>query len=107
MQQTILIVVASLAALWLITSTATRITTIIARERTRRDLMAYVAEKAMTPEEAARLIELAENLEMRKQVLDVAAWDPSWESWRETVKGVMKDGDSAQTRSSSAKSKHA
>lgn len=44
------------AVLWLVLATITKITQTHARERTKREIAAYVAEGSMTPEHGERLL---------------------------------------------------
>ena len=70
---------------WAVVATAH----VLAREKTRRELMAYVAEGTVSPQDAARLIELAEQSELRKKVLDTAAWDWDTESYHRALDKVF------------------
>ncbi len=70
---------------WAVVATAH----VLAREKTRRELMAYVAEGTVSPQDAARLIELAEQSELRKKVLDTAAWEWDTESYHRALDKVL------------------
>lgn len=61
----------------------------VSRERTRREIMAYVAEGAMTPADAARLIEIAEQAELRKKIMDDASWHGIDENYTATLERVL------------------
>lgn len=60
----------------------------VSRERTRREIMAYVAEGTISPEDAARLIEIAEQAELRKKILSDASWGGG-ENYRKTLDRVL------------------
>lgn len=60
-----------------------------ARERTRRELFAYVAESSLTMEQAERLIALCEHSDLRREILATANHDWDWDRWRETVRNVV------------------
>lgn len=72
-------------AAWAVVATSQ----VVSREKTRRELMAYVAGGSLSPQDAARLIELTEQSELRKKVLDAAAWDWDSDSYRQTLERVF------------------
>ena len=61
----------------------------VSRERTRREIMAYVAEGAMSPADAAKLIEISEEAEFRKKVMDDASWGGINENYTKTLERVL------------------
>jgi hypothetical protein len=83
---------------WAVVATAH----VLAREKTRREIMAYIAEGTISPQDAARLIELSEESELRKKVLDTAAWDWDTESWHRAVDKVF-DGKGPPAKPDAAK----
>ena len=68
----------------------------VSRERTRREIMAYVAEGAMSPADAARLIEISEQADLRKKIMDDASWHGMDENYAATLERVL-GGDKAPT----------
>lgn len=92
MGEVIIIVLGSLASVCVLAWAAVEIASISTRWRARREIMAYVAEGTMSPEDAARLIELAERADLRRKVLATADWDDDWERWRDTVREVFGEG---------------
>lgn len=50
----------SIAGLWIFGSYAVKIARTLARERTRREIAAYIAEGSMTPEQGERLMKSGE-----------------------------------------------
>ncbi|MCI0582596.1 MAG: hypothetical protein L0227_06820 [Chloroflexi bacterium] len=75
-------------AAWAVVATSQ----VVSREKTRRELMAYVAGGSLSPQDAARLIELTEQSELRKKVLDAAAWDWDSDSYHKTLDKVFDGG---------------
>lgn len=61
----------------------------VSRERTRREILAYVAEGAMSPADAAKLIEIAEEADFRKKVMDDASWGGINENYTKTLDRVL------------------
>jgi len=61
----------------------------VSRERTRREIMAYVAEGAMSPADAARLIEISEQADLRKKIISDAGWSGNNEDYRQTLDRVL------------------
>ncbi len=85
----IIMIIAAVAIVAIIAWAVVATAHVVAREKTRRELMAYVAEGTVTPQDAARLIELAEQSELRKKVLDTAAWDWDTESYHRALDKVF------------------
>ena len=61
----------------------------VGRERTKREIMAYVAEGAISPQDAARLIEISEQAELRKKIMDDASWGGNNDNYRKTLDRVL------------------
>ncbi len=53
----------SIAVIWIVGSYAVKIARTMARERTRREVAAYIAEGSMTPEQGERLMKSGERPE--------------------------------------------
>ncbi len=70
---------------WAVVATAQ----VWSRERTRRELMAYVAEGSVSPQDAAKLIELTEQADLRKKMVDVAANEWDIDSYHRTLDRVF------------------
>jgi hypothetical protein len=85
----VILIIAAVAIVAIIAWAAVATAHVLAREKTRRELMAYVAEGTISPQDAARLIELAEQSELRKKVLDTAAWDWDTESYHRALDKVF------------------
>lgn len=86
-------VVGGLLAVLILAIAGVKIAKSLGRERTRRELFAYVAESSLTMEQAERLIAVCEQCDIRREVLNVAHQDWDWDRWRETVAKVVADGD--------------
>jgi hypothetical protein len=84
---------AGVLAIGIIAWASVKISRSLARERTRRELFAYVAESSLTMEQAERLIALCEQCDMRREVLAVAHQDWDWDRWRATVTAVVDKPD--------------
>ncbi len=91
MGEIVIVVLGSFAAVVAICWAGVEIANVVSRSRTRRDVLAYVAEGTISPEDAAKLIELAERADLRRKVLRTADWDSDWDRWRQTVKEVFGD----------------
>lgn len=68
------------------------------RERTRREIMAYVAEGAISPADAARLIEISEQADLRKKIISDAGWSWDNDHYRKAVEKVLGPGHEAEAR---------
>lgn len=82
------IVLAVVAAIGIVTWGVVAAISTITRERTRREIMAYVAEGTMTPADAAHLIELAEEADLRKKIISDVSWDGD-ESYHKTLERIL------------------
>jgi hypothetical protein len=65
----------------------------VSRERTKREIMAYVAEGAISPQDAAHLIEISEQAEIRKKIISDASWSGNNDNYRKTLDRVLGKGD--------------
>ncbi len=80
---------ASMVVVCIVSAAVVAVTKVTSRERTKREIMAYVAEGTISPKDAAALIELSEQAEMRKKILADAAWDFNSDSYRKTLDKVF------------------
>ncbi|MEZ6244085.1 MAG: hypothetical protein R3B57_13705 [Phycisphaerales bacterium] len=59
----LLVVCLCIACVWIVSSAFTRICTTATRERTKREIAAYIAEGSMSPEQGERIIKAGKKME--------------------------------------------
>lgn len=54
------VVLGTIAVIWIVCATVTSMVKVLSRERTRREIAAYIAEGSLTPEQGERLMKAEE-----------------------------------------------
>lgn len=89
-------ILGGVAALAIVDWGAVQIAATMSRERTRRELFAYVAEGSITMADAERVLRACEMSELRKMVVEAASDDFDWDRWWATVTKVMGEAEAAR-----------
>ncbi|MCA9299076.1 MAG: hypothetical protein KDA28_08420 [Phycisphaerales bacterium] len=98
MDLVLIITIGAIVGIGILAWAATEVAQILNRGRTTREIFAYVAEGAISPEDAAALVELSERADLRRKILRTANHDHDWDRWRQTVREVFNDDFGADRR---------